>query len=231
LVLNGAKLPERFAETKIPKRLIFSGVMDFAPNYEGALWFLNKVFPLVLKQHPDATLVLAGMNPVRELTERASKNVRVTGFVEDMGTEISCSSLYVSPMISGSGFKNKVVEALINGTYIVGTRLSFEFLPPELRGLLSAVDGAEEMAGAINTFLDDPTPFEERLQRIQSVVMSQFSWRNRSGDFLHLLDDAYTAHFGRRQSPAKVEMESIATLSGGSAPSVASVGSSLPLRN
>jgi glycosyltransferase involved in cell wall biosynthesis len=148
-----------------------------------------------------------------------------------MGTEISCSSLYVSPMISGSGFKNKVVEALINGTYIVGTRLSFEFLPPELRGLLSAVDGAEEMAGAINTFLDDPTPFEERLQRIQSVVMSQFSWRNRSGDLLHLLDDAYTAHFGRRQSPAKVEMESIATLSGGSAPSVASVGSSLPLRN
>jgi hypothetical protein len=60
LVLNGAKIPGYSTARKTPKRLIFSGVMDFAPNYEGALWFLNKVFPLVLRRHPDATLVLAG---------------------------------------------------------------------------------------------------------------------------------------------------------------------------
>lgn len=214
LVLNGAKMPTRSTATKIPKRLIFSGVMDFAPNYEGALWFLNKVFPLVLKRHSDATLVLAGMNPVRELTARANGHVQVTGFVEDMGAEISCSSLYVSPMISGSGFKNKVVEAIINGTYIVGTSLSFEFLPPELRSLLSTVDGPEEMARAINTFLDDPSQFDEQLKQIQTTILSQFSWTNRSLDLLHLLDDAYTNHLAHIPMPERLEIEKTVTISG-----------------
>lgn len=213
MVLNGAKIPARSTSAKIPKRLIFSGVMDFAPNYEGALWFLNKVFPLVLKRHPDAMLVLAGMNPIRELTRRANEHVRVTGFVEDMGAEISCSSLHVSPMVSGSGFKNKVIEAIINGTYIVGTGLSFEFLPPVLRSLLSAVDRPEEMATFINTFLDDPSQFDERLKKIQTTIMAQFSWRNRSLDLLHLLDDAYRDHFSHIPV-SKVEIDKTVAISG-----------------
>src|SRR6185437_334898 len=69
---------------------------------EKYLTMINKVFPFVLKRHPDATLVVAGMNPPQELRNRASEHVRVTGFVEDMGAEIACSSLYVSPMVSGS---------------------------------------------------------------------------------------------------------------------------------
>ena len=195
LVMNGAKMPAYSAVAKTPKRLIFSGVMDFAPNYEGALWFLNEVFPLVLKKHPDSTFVLAGMNPPRELKERANEHIHVTGFVDDMGAEISCSSLYVAPMISGGGFKNKIIEAIVNGTYVVGTRLSVEFLAPEVRNLLSVVRTAEEMATAINTFLDDPSQFDERLKQIQATIRSQFSWRNQSLDFLHLLADAHAVHF------------------------------------
>jgi glycosyltransferase involved in cell wall biosynthesis len=154
------------------------------------------------------------MNPVPELTERANEHVRVTGFVEDMGVEISCSSLYVSPMISGSGFKNKIVEAVIHGTYIVGTRLSFEFLPPEIRSLLTIVEGAEEMASAVNTFLDDPSQFDERLKRIQSVVIAQFSWRNRNLDLLHLLEDAYTSHSGVQRLPQRAKVETTVVIRG-----------------
>lgn len=205
LIMNGAKMPAYSAVVKTPKRLIFSGVMDFAPNYEGALWFLDKVFPLVLNRHPDATLVLAGMNPPRELQERANKRVQVAGFVEDMGAEISCSSLYVAPMISGGGFKNKIVEAITNGTYVVGTRLSVEFLAPEIRKLLSVVRTPEEMARAINAFLDDPSQFDERLKQVRAAIISQFSWSNRTLELLHLLADAYAVHF--RPSPVSERLE------------------------
>ena len=214
LVLNGAKIPAHSAEVKIPKRLIFSGVMDFAPNCEGALWFLDKVFPFVLKRHPDATLVVAGMNPPQELRNRASEHVRVTGFVEDMGAEIACSSLYVSPMVSGSGFKNKIIEAILNGTYVVGTRLSVEFLSPELQALLSVVRRPEEMADAISAFLDDPRQFDERLKQIQTAMIAQCSWSNRSLDLLRLLTDAYTYHSGRRLPSGTLEIENTVTISG-----------------
>lgn len=181
--------------------------MDFAPNYEGALWFLNEVFPLVLNRHPDAKLVLAGMNPIPELVARANEHVEVTGFVENMGAEIARSSLYVSPMISGSGFKNKVVEAVVNGTYVVGTRLSVEFLAPELRQLLAVVRGPEHMAAAINTFLDDPSQFDEKLMRIQMAVRDHFSWHKRSTDLLQLLGHAYRSHFTQSLISETLEIE------------------------
>lgn len=212
LILNGTKIPALAAPVKISKRLIFSGVMDFAPNYEGALWFIDKVFPLVLKRHPDAKLVVAGMNPVPELTACASEHVHVTGFVKDMGAEIACSSLYISPMISGSGFKNKIIEALANGTYVVATPMSVEFLTPNLRDLLSIARNGAEMARAINMFLDDPSQFDERLEQIQAAVISQFSWRTRSLDLLQVLGEAYTSHPDQHLLSERIEIEKAVTI-------------------
>ena len=200
LVLNGVKPPAGISRPKIPKRLIFSGAMDFAPNYEAALWFLDEVFPMVLRKHRDAQLVLAGMNPIPELLARQSAHVRVTGFVPDLGAEIACSSLYVSPLISGSGFKNKIVEAIVNGTYVVGTPMSFEFLDAKVQQLLSVPGNAEEMAAAINDFLDDPRRFDSRLSEAQRWVAESFSWADRASDLLNVVRDAHSGYFERRRT-------------------------------
>jgi glycosyltransferase involved in cell wall biosynthesis len=194
LVMNGAKCPTCSAVKKIPNRLIFSGAMGFPPNYEGALWFLDEVFPLILQRHPDTHIVLAGINPVKELIQRANRHVRVTGFVPDMGAEIASSSLYVSPLISGSGFKNKIVEAIMNGTYVVGTPMSFEFLDSELRPLVTVTKNAEQMAAAVNDFLDNPCKFDSRLDKLQKLVISRFSWAKSASELLLVLSDAHSLY-------------------------------------
>src|ERR1700685_45490 len=86
---------------KVLDRLIFSGNMNFPPNYESATWFIDNVLPPVLRAHPNTQLVIAGANPVPQLLSRANEHVRVTGFVEDMASEIAASTLYVAPMIMG----------------------------------------------------------------------------------------------------------------------------------
>lgn len=197
LVLNGVKTPVRAACPKISKRLIFSGAMDFAPNYEAALWFVDETFPKVLRKHPDAHLVLAGMNPVPQLAQRQSERVRLTGFVPDLGAEIACSSLYVAPLISGSGFKNKVLEALVNGTYVVGTPMSVEFLDPKIQQLLTVARNAQEMATAINDFLDDPSRFDSRLTEVQQLITESFSWADRAQDLLKVVSDAHSLYFNQ----------------------------------
>jgi len=109
-------------------RLIFSGNMNFPPNYQAAIWFIDNVFPLVRKAHPEAHLVVAGANPVPELLQPAGDYIRVTGYVAGMNDEIAASSLYVAPLITGGGFKNKVIEALGNRTYVAATPMALEFL-------------------------------------------------------------------------------------------------------
>jgi len=181
LLSNGVRFENSSSGVaKIPHRLIFSGVMDFAPNYDSALWFLEHVFPLVLAKIPDAVFVVAGGNPHPSLLAQVGPNVQVTGFVEDLAREIAISSLYVAPMKSGSGFKNKVAEAIASGTWVIGTPMAVEFLPAPLRELIPVHDDAGELASEICSFFDDPAPSLAKLRQLRRVLEDQFSWRARA---------------------------------------------------
>ena len=76
VLLNGIDVPAAPpAVLKEPGRLIFTGNMNFPPNYEAAIWFIDKVLPLVAQRRPDARFVVAGRNPTPELA-RASGHAR-----------------------------------------------------------------------------------------------------------------------------------------------------------
>jgi glycosyltransferase involved in cell wall biosynthesis len=198
LWMNGTKTDECPPVEKIRKRLIFSGAMDYAPNYEGALWFIDHVLPLILTKHPEAQFVVAGVNPVPELVARAGTQVHITGFVQDLGTEIARSSLYVAPLLSGGGFRNKVVEAIMKGTYLIGTPMSVEFLPPEFRRLLAVARNAREMADLVVSHLDSPQASDQRLTELRRIVMADFSWQGRSRDLVRFLSEAGQVFLSRQ---------------------------------
>jgi glycosyltransferase involved in cell wall biosynthesis len=180
------------SSAKIPKRIIFSGNMDFRPNYEAAIWFIDEVLPLIVARDPDVHLVVAGANPVPELVRRAGEHVLVTGFVTDMRGEIARSALYVAPMISGGGFKNKVAEALTAGTYVVATSIAVEFLAPHLREQLLVADTAREMADRVLDFLGRPSAYADRLNTLRAVIEDEFQWESRAEDLLRIAQDART---------------------------------------
>ena len=186
VLLNGVSPARSTTLEKVPNRLIFSGNMNFPPNYESAVWFIDKVLPAVLRAHPDTEFVVAGANPVPQLLSRAGSRIRVTGFVQDMAAEIASSALYVAPMIMGGGFKNKVVEALINRTYVAATPMAVEFLGDEATRLMLIGDSPESLAGHINHFLSQPQTFEPRLAALHAMVAREFSWEHRTGELLHI---------------------------------------------
>lgn len=188
ILLNGVSPGKNSAGArKVKNRLIFSGNMDFPPNYESAIWFIDHVMPRVWAAHPEAHLVIAGANPVPALVARASDRVRITGFVEDMAAELAASSLYVAPMIMGGGFKNKVVEALINRTYVAGTPMSVEFLPSEVVSQMLIAGTAESLAADIDSFLSCPEEFEDRLAILHAMTVREFSWQHRTAELLEIV--------------------------------------------
>lgn len=191
VLLNGVRdgIPKgRYA--KIPGRIILTGNMDFPPNYEAALWFLDHVFPLVLKQRPDACFVIAGANPVSRLRKLARKNVLVTGYVEDLNREIASSEIFVAPMVSGGGFKNKVVEAIVNRTSVVATSLAVEFLDPEIRSRLAVADSPGEIVAAIMAIWQDAKGAETRADALHDMIVARFSWGARASELAQLAESA-----------------------------------------
>ena len=183
---------------KIKNRIIFTGNMDFPPNYESAIWFIDHVLPLLLERQGDIKLVIAGANPVNELLMRAGRQVEVTGYVEDMRREIASSELYVAPLVCGGGFKNKIVEAITSGTFVVATSLGVEFLKPEMRDKLLVADKPEQMVEVILAYLENPQKFEPELAELRRLIDEELSWEHQARELAAL---AYETLGGRLTQP------------------------------
>lgn len=147
--------------------VVFVGAMNRAENVEAAYWFLDHVWDIVLRRRPDCMFTIAGSNPPEALKERAceSKNVRVAGFVEDLGQLYAESSVAVVPLRNGAGVKFKTIEAMLCG------------IP-----LVTSTVGAEGIDyGRIDEFVaDEPVEFAERVLRaldgIDAVVEDARAW-------------------------------------------------------
>jgi glycosyltransferase involved in cell wall biosynthesis len=193
IILNGVSFPAAPAVCdRVPGRMVFTGWMNFPPNYEAALWFLDHVFPFILKVRPTAQFVVAGADPVPALKARVNHNVQVTGAVPDISLEIARSQIYVAPLISGGGFKNKALEAIVAGTYVVGTTYAAEFLPTDLRECVTVADGASNLAHAIPSALADPEALRPSVEKAQVILRNNYSWEARTEDLERIFDASVT---------------------------------------
>lgn len=200
LLFNGVDVCRSHAQPKLPGRIVFPGVMSFEPNYQGAIWFIDKVLPAVRARRPDALFVAAGADPIPALLARAGESVIVTGRVPDLSREIARASVCAVPLISGSGFKNKVVEGMAAGTYVVGTRYASEFLPSDLKACMTTCSSAEELARQIVAVLDSPESYRPVVEKAQQILVERFSWDRQAREFERILVLAHARFLARRKN-------------------------------
>ncbi len=189
VLLNGVHAPSTLVAAKIKDRLIFTGNMNFPPNHQAAVWFIRHVLPLLRRERPGVTFVVAGRNPLPELQGLAAPDVRILGYVDDLGGEIARSELYVAPLVSGGGFKNKIVEALSIGTFVAATPIAVEFFDEPIRRSLLVADSPRAMAQQILFFLQRPREFDTALAMLRETIRLHFTWPGRAGELLGLISE------------------------------------------
>ncbi len=164
-----------------PNRIVFTGLMSYAPNVLAAEYLARRIFPRVRATCPDAHLVLAGRAPtprVRALAEL--DGVAVTGEVPDIRPWLTGSSVYACPMISGTGIKNKLLnkllEAMACGMPCVATPLALQGLraTPERELLVGRTE--EELAGALVRVLGDEELANSLGRSARAYVCGEHDW-------------------------------------------------------
>ena len=126
VVPNGISLnevPFRPASARSSRTILFVGMMSFRPNVRAAKFLVEKVLPGVLREIPDANLVLCGRDPCREVLSLAGPNVTVTGTVPSVIPYIENAAVYGNALFEGAGSSLKVPEALAAGIPLVSTRV------------------------------------------------------------------------------------------------------------
>lgn len=101
------------------KQLLILGSMDWYPNIEGTLHFVNEIFPKLIEIDPEYTLFIVGRDPVKEIQDLNNERITVTGSVNVIDDYLIESDLLVLPNRLGSGIKVKVMESLMKGLPVV----------------------------------------------------------------------------------------------------------------
>lgn len=124
VVPNGVDLPHStvpLASSRGPI-ITFVGRMDYRPNRDGILNFVQHCWPIVKDAVPKARLFIVGGDPVRRVRRLASaSDIRVTGAVPDVRRFITASRVVIAPLGLVRGLPNKVLEAMAMHRPVVAT--------------------------------------------------------------------------------------------------------------
>ncbi len=165
--------------TREPRSLVFTGVMDYSPNHDAAIYLIEEILPLIKVQIPDIKIYIAGRDPLPELLERAKLHpeVVVTGFVDDMRDYLEKATIFVSPLRYASGMQNKLQEALAMELPIVtsalgaaGLRINGKDAP------LYVGDSAEQFAQRTIELLQRPDEQARLTTASRQFAEENFNW-------------------------------------------------------
>jgi polysaccharide biosynthesis protein PslH len=167
-----------------PGMILFSGLMSYYPNQQAMVWFLNAIFPLILRKIPNATLVIVGAAPPGWLTARGkSSQVEVTGLVSDVRPYLARASVVIAPLLIGGGTRVKILEALAMAKPVVATSVGAEGLELLDRESVLIADDVGSFAEQVIRLLSDPDLAETIAANGRKYVLQHFDW-NRIGERL-----------------------------------------------
>jgi glycosyltransferase involved in cell wall biosynthesis len=174
-----------------PPVLTFFGNLGYFHNVEPARVVAEQVLPLVRERDPDARLRIVGARPapaVRALERVAG--VEVAADVPDMARELAKASVAVLPMVTGSGIKNKLLEAFAAGLPVVTTPAGvagIEGLERDAHCLVG--DGPESLADATLRLLSSLEERRRLAGAAESLVRDRYSWERQAESLLALYED------------------------------------------
>jgi glycosyltransferase involved in cell wall biosynthesis len=158
--------------------VVFWGNLSFAPNREAVRRFHDRVFaPWLSGQGVEWCIV--GRNAEPWLVAEAARNprIRLTGFVTDLYPLVSEYPVMVNPLYSGSGLKNKVLEAFALGLPTVSTQMGVEAIEGAVAGTHFLLAEDDEMfARQVLQLLDDPQRRSELIGHARQLVTARYTW-------------------------------------------------------
>ncbi len=167
--------------------ILFVGNFAYEPNVDAALYFSREIFPLILKDVPDARLILVGNAPPQEICSLKSNiQIDVTGRVPSLLPFYKSADVVVCPLRIGGGVKVKVLEALGLGKAIVSTSIGAQGLDLSVHRAVAVADDSAGFAQKVIRLIQSP---EERRFQEQEALAYSFtlpSWDQVTSTFSRL---------------------------------------------
>lgn len=168
--------------------LVFTGMMDYRPNIEGIIWFVDKILPKVREQFNNITLYIVGNRPVPRIKRLGRKSgVIVTGFVEDVRDYLALADICIIPLLIARGIQNKVLEALSMGKATITTSAAASGITALNGRHLLVSDKPLEFANTISDLIRDRERREHLGRQARRFIVKEYNWEAKMMELEALL--------------------------------------------
>jgi len=167
--------PIKHSQTEI----LFCGSLDYYPNEEGLIWFYDQVFPLIKKAIPEVILTLVGSSAKNERNEKLwhDPSVHITGRVVSLQPFYYQAGVCIAPLLSGSGTRLKILEAMSFGNPIVSTSVGASGIDVINDNHILLADDANAFAKQVLSLMQTKPSFDKIRQNARQLVRSVYDWK------------------------------------------------------
>lgn len=162
-----------------PNTILWIGGFGYTPNKEAVYYFLDKIYPIIKKTVSTVKFILIGDNITERLKQIAHRDpsIKIMGYVDNPLPFMHAATVFVAPILSGSGTRLKILEAMASGKAIVSTSLGCE--------------GIEGVNSIHYILADDPINFATNVEKIlkdaefrktlgynaRKLVVEKYDWK------------------------------------------------------
>ena len=192
------------------KNITFVGDLRIQGIVNGLLEFLRKSWPLIRQNHPGVQFRILGRNASPRLHRHLTSlpAVEYKSWVDDYVGYLKTSDVVVFPEKSGTGIKNRVLQAMAMGLPVVGSPAVFEGIYVQDGFQKMEIPIQAEFAKAVSQLLDSADRRSSLGDAARKFVHSHYSMDTvgpRYQDMYHNVacESAENPHVASRYATAK----------------------------
>jgi sugar transferase (PEP-CTERM/EpsH1 system associated) len=181
---NGLNIQEFYPAKIAPQNenpvFVFTGVMDYKPNVDAVIWFIEKCWQQLISHFPSARLVIAGMNPSLEIKKLSTiKGIEITGYVDDILPYYHQADYFIAPFRLARGVQNKILQAFACGLPVIATPMGAEGINCHDNQEILLANTPDEFINKV-LLLDKSTQLRKKISDAAlSLIKNEYSWEGK----------------------------------------------------
>ena len=167
--------------------ILFVGNFKWLQNREAVTILVNKIWPRLSRQLPQAKLWIVGKFPSAEILAYGNERVKVVSDMDDIRQVYHKADLMIAPIYGPGGTRYKILEAMATGVPVVTTPQGIEGLGVKDQAHALIRSEPEDMVSAALKLIHNPDLYAKMAQSANEFVRKRYNWER----IAQALDEIY----------------------------------------
>ena len=156
-------------------KLFHIGAMNWNPNIEGISWFMEEVWPEILKSGIQSELHLAGRDMPNWLFDHEYDFVVNHGEVESAHQFMHENDIMIVPLLSAGGMRVKIIEGMGLGKVVITTKIGAEGIDYTEGENILIANTKKEFVKKLAWLKDNPDQFKKISENAVNLVNEYYN--------------------------------------------------------